>query len=82
MQHGETTQHFGPGDAVYFDASTLHSYACEGDTPATALIVTLAQQSIALSPGAANNLNSANNRFGTMPVTLRNRAATLKRSHV
>jgi len=82
VQHGETIQHFGPGDAVYFDASTLHSYSCEGDTPATALIVTLAQQSPALTPGAANNLNSANNRFGTMPVTLRNRAATLKRSHV
>ena len=29
------------GDAVYFDASTTHSYECTGDTAATALIVTL-----------------------------------------
>ncbi len=41
VQHGEVTHHVEAGDAVYFDASTIHSYQCAGDVPATALIVTL-----------------------------------------
>jgi transcriptional regulator with XRE-family HTH domain len=43
LQHGETTHRVEPGDAVYFDANTIHSYTCAGDSPATALIVTLQQ---------------------------------------
>ena len=41
VQHGEVTHHVEVGDAVYFDATTIHSYMCAGDAPATALIVTL-----------------------------------------
>jgi len=44
IQHGDVTHHAGPGDAVYFDANTIHSYVCAGDLPATAIIVTLQQQ--------------------------------------
>src|SRR3974390_175468 len=33
----------GPGDAVYFDANTPHSYICAGKKPADALIVTMHQ---------------------------------------
>lgn len=44
MTHGEVTHHVEAGDAVYFDATTIHSYSCAGDEPATALIVTLQQQ--------------------------------------
>lgn len=44
IQHGDVTHHAGPGDAVYFDANTIHSYICAGDEPATAIIVTLQQQ--------------------------------------
>ncbi len=43
IRHGETTNRIEQGDAVYFDASTIHSYECAGDSPATALIVTLQQ---------------------------------------
>ena len=43
VTHGEVTHHVEAGDAVYFDATTIHSYACSGDQPATALIVTLQQ---------------------------------------
>ncbi len=43
IQHGEITHHLSAGDAVYFDAGTIHSYLCVGTTPATALIVTLQQ---------------------------------------
>ncbi len=43
VRHGEVTHHVEHGDAIYFDASTIHSYECAGQTPATALIVTLQQ---------------------------------------
>jgi len=43
IQHGEVIHELRSGDSVYFDSSTIHSYACLGDEPATALIVTLLQ---------------------------------------
>jgi transcriptional regulator with XRE-family HTH domain len=43
VRHGADVHRVEQGDAIYFDASTVHSYACCGDTPATALIVTLQQ---------------------------------------
>ena len=43
IRHGEATYHVEQGDAIYFDASTSHSYECSGDKSATALIVTLQQ---------------------------------------
>ena len=43
VQHGETTHRVEPGDAVYFDATTIHSYRCSSSEPATAVIVTLQQ---------------------------------------
>jgi transcriptional regulator with XRE-family HTH domain len=43
LRHGGTTHQIGEGDAVYFDASTTHSYECPGPSPASALIVTLQQ---------------------------------------
>ena len=43
VQHGEITHHIEAGDAIYFDANTVHSYVCIGESPATALIVTLQQ---------------------------------------
>jgi transcriptional regulator with XRE-family HTH domain len=41
VRHGDITHRVEPGDAVYFDANTIHSYLCTGDAPATAVIVTL-----------------------------------------
>jgi transcriptional regulator with XRE-family HTH domain len=43
VQHGEMMHHVEPGDAIYFDADTVHSYVCAGEVSATALIVTLQQ---------------------------------------
>ncbi len=43
IQHGEVKYHLEAGDAVYFDANTIHSYGCSGDVSATVLIVTLQQ---------------------------------------
>jgi transcriptional regulator with XRE-family HTH domain len=44
VRHGEATHHVEAGDSVYFDANTVHSYVCSGDSPATAVIVTLQHQ--------------------------------------
>lgn len=55
IRHGEHIHHVGQGDAIYFDASTTHSYECPGPSTATALIVTL-QQPIAFN---GNGLRSS-----------------------
>jgi transcriptional regulator with XRE-family HTH domain len=51
VRHGDSTHHIEAGDAVYFDANTIHSYLCTGRTPATAVIVTL-QHPLMLQMGA------------------------------
>ena len=43
LHHGEHHCTLEPGDAVYFDASTPHSYVCAGKRAADALIVTMHQ---------------------------------------
>ncbi len=43
LSHGEATHHVDQDDAIYFDAMVKHSYVCNSDQPATALIVTLQQ---------------------------------------
>ncbi|HEX7157707.1 MAG TPA: XRE family transcriptional regulator [Edaphobacter sp.] len=63
VRHGEEVHRLETGDTAYFDASTVHSYACAGDAPATALIVTLQHPSAAVnaarSPAAAQQRNQA-----------------------
>src|ERR1700760_1108588 len=41
VRHGDAVQVLNPGDGVYFDASTPHSYRCAGKMPSTAIIVTM-----------------------------------------
>ena|SRR5579863_3345842 len=43
IRHAEQEAKLGPGDAVYFDAGTPHSYRCAGSKPAEAIIVTMHQ---------------------------------------
>jgi transcriptional regulator with XRE-family HTH domain len=43
LRHGEQACTLEAGDAVYFDASTPHSYQCAGSKPAEAIIVTIHQ---------------------------------------
>jgi mannose-6-phosphate isomerase-like protein (cupin superfamily) len=47
VRHADAVQVLNAGDGVYFDASTPHSYRCAGKTPATAIIVTMHQPSVA-----------------------------------
>ncbi len=44
IRHADKTHIVEPGDGVYFDASTPHSYRCYGKIPAVAIIVTMHQQ--------------------------------------
>jgi len=48
LHHGDQTSSLEAGDAVYFDASTPHSYRCVGKKPAGAIIVTMHQPPAAL----------------------------------
>jgi transcriptional regulator with XRE-family HTH domain len=41
VRHADATHTLEPGDAVYFDANTIHSYLCTSDESANAVIVTL-----------------------------------------
>jgi transcriptional regulator with XRE-family HTH domain len=43
IHHGDQLSTLEAGDAVYFDASTPHSYHCAGKRPANAIIVTMHQ---------------------------------------
>jgi len=73
IQHGEVTHHIEAGDAVYFDADTIHSYMCSGDQPATAVIVTL-QQPVALQYGSGSRTGTpagvSSNRVRALTSTL------------
>lgn len=65
IRHGDKTHTAEPGDGVYFDASTPHSYKCAGKTPAVALIVTMHQQH---SPQPAMNLRPLGTPMGSRPA--------------
>src|ERR1017187_1981018 len=70
MRHGATAHQAEQGDAVYFDASTTHSYECSGTTAATALIVTL-QQPVPLPttrPRASQSASPAARIPGSLPA--------------
>ena len=41
IRHSDKMYEVHGGDSVYFDASTPHSYRCQGTTPAVAIIVTM-----------------------------------------
>ncbi|HZY64097.1 MAG TPA: XRE family transcriptional regulator [Edaphobacter sp.] len=61
VRHGDASYRIEPGDAVYFDSDTVHSYVCAGDAPARAVIVTLQQGQPAL-PLNARQTNGTNGR--------------------
>jgi transcriptional regulator with XRE-family HTH domain len=50
LRHGDQEAALDPGDAVYFDAGTPHSYRCAGSKPTEAIIVTMHQAPAAQPP--------------------------------
>ena len=68
IRHGSDLYHIETGDAIYFDADTIHSYVCAGGVPATALIVTL--QNLVMFPiGDGLRTTNAVNGRGMPNVT-------------
>jgi transcriptional regulator with XRE-family HTH domain len=70
IQHGEVTHELRAGDSVYFDSSTIHSYSCIGEEPATALIVTLLQP-ISLTSARMQGTRPSGSLRAETPVTRR-----------
>jgi transcriptional regulator with XRE-family HTH domain len=71
IQHGDVTHHLEAGDAVYFDADTIHNYICSGDQSATAVIVTV-QQPVGShnSPRTGQSAGIASNRVRTLTSSM------------
>lgn len=72
VKHGEAIHAIGAGDAIYFDANTIHSYLCAGRESATALIVTLQQPLGSAATGvsrmgSAPRLRPTSTGFGPTP---------------
>jgi transcriptional regulator with XRE-family HTH domain len=65
IRHGEHECTLEQGDAVYFDASTPHSYVCAGKKPAGAIIVTMHQ---APAMQSAAPLRAVNSGVGPRPI--------------
>ena len=72
VTHGDVTHHVEAGDAVYFDASTIHCYSCVGDESATALIVTL-QQPVAAQHGNRGHGYTSSRARATLAAGLNGR---------
>jgi len=79
VRHGEVTHHVEAGDAVYFDANTIHSYMCAGKTPATAVIVTL-QHPVLMQLGSGNKQpNGVNGKVRSVPAAILPQATSAKK---
>jgi transcriptional regulator with XRE-family HTH domain len=48
LRHGDQENMLEPGDSVYFDSGTPHSYQCAGKRPAKVIIVTMHQPPAAI----------------------------------
>jgi transcriptional regulator with XRE-family HTH domain len=80
VRHGETMHHVESGDAIYFDANTIHSYVCSGKTPATAVIVTLQHPLLSQLGSSSRALNLGNGKVRTLPAAMLPAAAVAKKS--
>lgn len=69
VRHGEATHHIEAGDAIYFDANTIHSYVCTGKTAATAVIVTL-QHPLLMQLGGSRAMNLGNGKVRGVPAAM------------
>jgi transcriptional regulator with XRE-family HTH domain len=81
VRHGESTHHIEAGDAIYFDANTIHSYVCAGKAPATAVIVTLQHPLlIQMGNGSRSAAQMGNGRLRAVPAAMLPAAAVAKKT--
>jgi transcriptional regulator with XRE-family HTH domain len=67
LRHGDQECMLEPGDSVYFDSGTPHSYQCAGKRPAKVIIVTMHQPPAAIPMRATSTAASPR----PMPATAR-----------
>jgi transcriptional regulator with XRE-family HTH domain len=79
VRHGGTTHKIEAGDAIYFDANTIHSYVCTGKTAATAVIVTL-QHPLLFQLGGSRAINLGNGKGRGVPGAMLPAAAVAKKN--
>jgi len=79
VRHGDATHHIEAGDAIYFDANTIHSYVCTGKTAATAVIVTLQHPLLQLG-NASRAINLGNGKVRGVPAAMLPAATVAKKS--
>jgi transcriptional regulator with XRE-family HTH domain len=79
VRHGEMTHHVEAGDAVYFDANTIHSYLCTGKTPATAVIVTLQHPLLMQLGSGTKQANGVNGKVRSVPAAILPQATAAKK---
>jgi hypothetical protein len=64
------TYRIDAGDAVYFDANTVHSYVCTGKAPATAVIVTLQHPQLLQLGSSSRALHLGNGKVRSVPAAV------------
>jgi transcriptional regulator with XRE-family HTH domain len=70
VRHGETVHHVEGGDAIYFDANTIHSYVCTSKTPCTAVIVTLQHPLLMTLGSGSRSSHPGNGKPKGIPATM------------
>jgi transcriptional regulator with XRE-family HTH domain len=80
VRHGESTHHIEAGDAIYFDANTIHSYFCAGKAPATAVIVTLQHPLLMQMGNGSRSVQMGTGRLRAIPAAMLPAAAGAKKT--
>ena len=67
VRHADKIHIVEPGDGVYFDASTPHSYRCNGVSPTQVIIVTMHQQQAQQAQNTVRTMSTS--RPGALPLS-------------
>ena len=62
VRHGDELHKVQAGDGIYFDATTIHSYLCSGDVPATAIIIVSLQPIASETARTLSRISGAQSR--------------------
>ncbi len=80
VRHGESSYRIEAGDAIYFDADTVHSYVCTGKEPATAVIVTLQHPLMLQVANPSRSIGPGNGKTRGMPAAMLPTVAVAKKN--
>ncbi len=80
VRHGEATHRIEAGDAIYFDANTIHSYVCTSKIAATAVIVTLQHALLMQVGNSARAINLGSGKIRGVPAAMLPPAASAKKN--